>query len=85
MTPEEQLELWVAGESVYNETTDECCPDFSCCNPKINTPIETKKRFQKAFLKGQDDVFMPILMMFLSEAIAKEKLGNVHVAGFVDD
>lgn len=24
----------------------ECCPDFSCCNPNINTPIEERILFR---------------------------------------
>lgn len=35
MTPDEQLDLWVAGSSVHNKERDECCPDFSCCKPKL--------------------------------------------------
>lgn len=26
---------WVAGESHHNLVDDECCPDFSCCEPRL--------------------------------------------------
>lgn len=35
MTPDEQLDMWLEGKSVHNPTTNECCPDFSCCVPSL--------------------------------------------------
>lgn len=32
-----QLRRWVEGHSEHNRIDDECCPDFSCCNPKLFT------------------------------------------------
>jgi hypothetical protein len=47
MTPDEQLELWLAGNSVHNPDTDECCPDFSCCVPELQMgPEERQKHYQ---------------------------------------
>ena len=38
MTDEEsvgyQVFMWVQGNSLHNPIRDECCPDFSCCDPK---------------------------------------------------
>jgi hypothetical protein len=48
LTCDEQLALWVSGESIHNSSRDECCPDFSCCNPEIRTPIEERRRFASA-------------------------------------
>lgn len=31
----EQGRQWVAGESHHNRVDDECCPDFSCCVPRL--------------------------------------------------
>lgn len=31
----EQGLKWVAGESIHNHIDDECCPDFSCCQPGL--------------------------------------------------
>ena len=55
MTPEEQLQKWVDGESIHNDEELACLPDFSCCNKDIDTPHFRRKKFQKAFLEG--DVF----------------------------
>lgn len=27
--------LWMNGVSVHDKDWDECCPDFSCCNPEM--------------------------------------------------
>ena len=37
-----QLILWVFGKSVHNHTTDECCPDFSCCEPSLKEPFHER-------------------------------------------
>jgi hypothetical protein len=58
---EEQIRRWVAGESIHNTTRDECCPDFSCCNPSILTPLELRK----AFLEGDGQQRNRMLAGFL--------------------
>ena len=45
MTPDEQLGKWLAGDSVHNKERDECCPDFSCCRPKLKWPKEKRRLF----------------------------------------
>lgn len=65
MTPEEQVTRWVAGELVHNEERDECCPDFSCCTPKLLQPVEVRKAFQAADERGRNK----LLMTFLGELL----------------
>jgi hypothetical protein len=48
MTCAEQTALWVKGKPVHNPTRDECCPDFSCCEPKLLWPKEKRERFAAA-------------------------------------
>ena len=38
---DKQLEQWVLGNSIHNKESDECCPDFSCCNE--HTKKDTRK------------------------------------------
>ena len=45
MTSEEQLDRWVAGESVHNDERDECCPDFPCCKVELLAPREEREKF----------------------------------------
>ena len=48
MTPAQQLEKWVRGESVHNgaaKNLGECCPDFSCCHPDMLWPEDRRKEF----------------------------------------
>lgn len=55
MTPDEQLSQWVAGNPIHNNERKiggremrggECCPDFSCCNPKLLAPEAERIRFR---------------------------------------
>ncbi len=73
-----QLESWVFGESVHNEDRDECCPDFSCCNKSIDTPMEVREVYFKAYHSGNEVVCYRLLMEFLSNALSGE---NVYIAG----
>ena len=75
MTPNEQLELWVNGESVHNNEGDECCPDFSCCE-EIHTPIELRKKFQKAHHAKDEAIIGEMLTGFLAGMLKNEK---VHI------
>nr|DAV83593.1 MAG TPA: hypothetical protein [Caudoviricetes sp.] len=34
--------LYVCGISIHNNFTDECVPDFSCCNKEIHSPINKR-------------------------------------------
>ena len=67
MTPEEQLELWVQGKPVHNKTRDECCPDFSCCDPDLLAPTEVRKAFKAASEKER----LKFLGQFLGALLAK--------------
>lgn len=52
MTREEQLEEWVEGNSKHNHILGLCCPDYSCCIPKLQAPRAARLRFQQAMLEG---------------------------------
>ena len=75
MTALEQCKKWVKGNSIHDTEKDACCPDFSCCNKNINTPVKTKERFLKAFIEEDDILITEMLMMFLGEAFK-----NVYIA-----
>lgn len=77
---EYQLEYWSKGVSVHNEVDDECCPDFSCCNKKMNTPKEVRERFVKAVNDKDDKTKMEMLGMFLGQAMATMDK-KVYIAG----
>jgi hypothetical protein len=48
LSPDQQLAAWVDGRPVCPSTTGECCPDFSCCTPKLLWPPEKRAAFAKA-------------------------------------
>lgn len=77
MTADEQLALWLVGESVCPNDRDECCPDFSCCCKEIETPQEVKQRF----VDGDDNVRHQMCMMFLGNALPHMTDKKVHIAG----
>ena len=39
-----QTRMWAMGWPSHNNVDDECCPDFSCCNPDLFEP-DAKKRW----------------------------------------
>lgn len=76
MTPDEQLAEWCKGNSIHNESTGECCPDFSCCDPNLGIPIQQRILFRDS----GEDVRFEMLMMFLGTMLSS--LGvKVYLAG----
>lgn len=81
-TLEEQERLWVEGISVHVKarvflTEDtECCPDFSCCDPKLLQPREVREAFHRATSKERNAMLGEFL-----DAFVKTIDANVHVAG----
>lgn len=42
MTMDEQLAQWLAAKPVHIGI---CCPDFSCCNPKLLAPLHEREEY----------------------------------------
>jgi len=68
MTPQEQLDEWVKGNSIHNEERNECCPDFSCCCPDLLVSEEDRKLFSN----GNDKVREFLMMEFLGKLIKRQ-------------
>lgn len=86
MNNEEQLALWVAGESKCPNDRGECCPDFSCCQPELQADKDTREAFARAFRENREEDIHAFLSMFLGKSIDKafEKLNKkpkVRIAG----
>lgn len=77
MTSDEQLARWVEGESVHNDELEECCPDFSCCEPRLLAD----KAERQAFKDANDDDRHAMLFGFLGAGMALASDGDVYVAG----
>lgn len=82
-TREEQVARWLAGESVHVRTQRrgevfECCPDFSCCDPKLLQPLEVRSKFVNADESGR----VALLAFFLGAFCASMGI-DVHVAGVI--
>lgn len=82
MSSEEQLERWVAGDSVHNgnpgDNDSECCPDFSCCKPELKWSQDLRIRFRD----GDDNTRIAMCGMALTallESMGRSK--DVYVAG----
>lgn len=69
---DEQLNKWVNGQSIHNNIDEECCPDFSCCLPDVNTPIKIRKKFADAHYLDDEVTTMDMLMGFVSGAFQDE-------------
>ena len=75
MTSDEQLEQWCNGVSLHNNERDECCPDFSCCNPANAAPME-----QRILFRDRPELRDAMLIGFLVAALAGYGK-DVYVAG----
>jgi len=73
MTPDEQMHRWCAGESVHNDTRDECCPDFSCCRPDLAWPMADRELF-----RDREDLRSEMMMGALGQLLEGQ---DVHIAG----
>lgn len=68
---EEQVDRWVAGESLHSDHRglgEECCPDFSCCQPHLLQPPDVRQAFKAASGKQRDKLCMAFLGGMLSAA-----------------
>jgi hypothetical protein len=65
MTPVQQMNQWVKGKSSHNDTTDQCCPDYSCCNQENKLASKRlRKEFAKQYkAKGPNDPAVQKMMM----------------------
>jgi hypothetical protein len=66
------LQEWLQGKNHHNLLTNECCPDFSCCNRHVNTSEEVKAKFIQNHSKNiPNDA---LLALFLARAL--ESIGH---------
>lgn len=68
----EQTRRWVEGESLHSDHRslgEECCPDFSCCNPELLQPVEVRRAFAAADQRTQNK----FCMAFLGGLLAKQR------------
>lgn len=78
MTSDEQLDAWVAGNSLHNQARDECCPDFSCCQKYYKATQDERKLF-----RDRPELRDKMLMGFLGAALAGGEKA-VHVIGSIE-
>jgi hypothetical protein len=69
ITPEQQLEAWASGDSVCPSTKGECCPDFSCCQPKLAWAPERRASFVAADQGMREKMLMGSLGSAISLAL----------------
>lgn len=80
MTVEEQIKLWVNGDSKHNLERDECCPDFSCCEPGLLWSKEDRVMFAEADKDLREQMLMGSLVS-LAVKIGDDLDLKVRVAG----
>lgn len=66
MTEEEQLQQWLVAKPVHNEEKNLCCPDYSCCNPKLLAPIHEREKYVGAVQNKLDDVWKEMQKKFIN-------------------
>lgn len=75
-----QVRYWSIGMPTHNPVGDECCQDFSCCNPSLLMSESGRKRFVEAHFSGDDKLRSSMLMMCLGSLVDKSEI-KVHIAG----
>ena len=75
---EEQLAAWVKGNPTHNTIRDECCPDFSCCNPELLAPEEVRREFVEAGETKRHEMLMGFLGAAFVAAGTRDK---TYIAG----
>lgn len=73
----EQLDAWVDGKPHHNNERDECCPDFSCCQPDLLAPEPARRAFRDAVVAGNENVYTAMLGQFLGGLVGDK----AYVAG----
>jgi hypothetical protein len=68
VTPDVQLRRWAAGDPVCPSTTGECCPDFSCCRPKLLWPEEKRRLFVQADQRTRETMLVGSLGALIADA-----------------
>lgn len=103
MTPDQQLEEWVKGNSIHNNNRwssvvdendkiirrekmegGECCPDFSCCEPRLQWSQEVRETFMRSDEKTRQEMMFMSLgkAMELASSEQEEKV-EVYIAGSI--
>lgn len=65
MTPDQQLQRWVAGRSQCPNTSGECCPDFSRCRPQLSWPVAKRRAFMAAPQHARERMLVSALVGLL--------------------
>jgi hypothetical protein len=68
VTPDEQLRRWADGDPVCPSTTGECCPDFSCCRPKLLWPEERRRLFVQSDQPARERMLVGALTALVNDA-----------------
>lgn len=79
MKLEEQMKLWMEGQSMHlgERPGGLCCPDFSCCKPDLQWPAEKRREFAEA----DDDKRYDMLLGALGALLDYEEIRKVHIIG----
>lgn len=82
MIPNDQLALWVQGNSIHNLERNECTPDFSCCCQKLKWPKEVREKFANSSSDVRDTMLVSSLYAAVDEmgGITTKERAQLHQA-----
>lgn len=80
-----QLEEWVAGRSLHCDSLDQCCPDFSCCEPSLLAEKDERERFLAAWNEKDGKLTMQMCAIFLTKFLVHHNVENPLVLVADDD
>lgn len=70
-----QLKGWLMGDPTHNPRPaggGECCPDFSCCTPRLLADVATRKAFCDAYAAGDMAAVNGFLGSFLGALLRNQ-------------
>lgn len=66
-----QLRLWVRGRSRHDLVSDTCCPDYSCCRPELQAPLELREHYAALVTQGDLWGVLRLRLAFLQRTITE--------------
>ena len=82
MDTEEQLLMWVTGNSVHDDENGRHVPDYSCCNPVLKAPSALRLRYYQAVLENDVALCAVIEQHF---AVAMAASFNIKLHTCIED
>lgn len=77
MKKKQQLIEWYRGRSLHDFQREECCPDYSCCEPDLKATFEERRAFMIAWLCQDRPQVDHMLKLFATRLLTRRQESTV--------